>query len=500
MKPTDFKFAAGQFEDEITVARMEALRKAAIANMPGQEHEGLFITQTDSGWVAKVKRGAIPVAQTKYPLKASTKSEDDELLATVEKGHILDYTQGQTPDVIDIDAFEGELTAAGTWLAYIAITVDYDEGKKVLSAETLLHQGEELPEPQDDEIFLLVARYEIESDDGALKVESIEQVQAGAIPYNVLPVWAKYDADEKRLFIGGDPDDPADVENAVIIEGLDLRVEKDGEKKITIGNDPQQFTFLQIGDQDGNLGNIIRLIENGSEGVPAIVLAVGNTTRWVIGETQEFNGPGFEVVSGDNYGILRQGAIDIKSAAGGELSIDADEIDGVMTVKKLTVNKGESSDEYQIISDDDIEIDIEEGEGVPWADFTEGNLSIGGSAPEETVENISIEATKTIDIDVGGLKIVGDADTAEFNRIEIGRVSLNTQDIAPVYIKGSGDNEASLATDGLEFTDGSKRVVLDLFDLPAEAEVKFRQFSVVMDNNKAGPAYFSASEPEEDDE
>lgn len=431
-----------------------------------------------------------------FPLRASTKREDQSLFATVEKGHVLDYTQGQTPAVIDIEAFEQEIDAEGIYLAYLVLTIDYENGKKVLDGEARLHQGEDLPEPEDDEIFLLIAGYEIGKESNNLTVEDVEQVQAGAIPYNVLPTWAKYEAEEKKLTIGGDPESEPNADSAVVVEEIDLRVEKDGINRLSIAEEDDKLS-IKIGDESSAAGNRIEITEQGLEDAPQITLQAGQSSVIVIGETPELDGLGFEVKSGDSYGILRPGSLDIKESGGGELSIDANEIDGVISVKKLTVNSGESSEEFQIIADQDvtIEIDPEEGEGVPWADFDGGNLNIGGNAPEETVENISIEATKTLQIKVGEIDIRANSEASELNGAQIGKVGINIQDFPGVHIDRGNDNEANFDAELLEFANGGKSVDLRLEDLPAGAEVKFREV-LVCDGASLAKSYIPMTEPE----
>lgn len=51
----EFKFERGSFAKQLTVARMEAMRRAIIASKPAATHDGVLITETPDGWVATVK-------------------------------------------------------------------------------------------------------------------------------------------------------------------------------------------------------------------------------------------------------------------------------------------------------------------------------------------------------------------------------------------------------------------------------------------------------------
>jgi hypothetical protein len=451
---------------------------------------------------------SVAASATTYPFRTtgSVSQNGAAVDVAVTGGSVFDYSQSLSPSETVIS--KGEFTVGeGTHLIYVLITVDVEEGKAVLSATLDVHHDDLNPEVEENEIAISIAEITVISESGKLAIESIKQIQAGSIYYNPRPVWAEYDPDDKKLTIGAEESDGKD--SPVKVEDIDLRVVEPNNGgnllRVFIENNASN---IELGDLEGSLQQCLKIGQSGMEGLPQIMLqtGVGNIS---IGDAED-QGYGISAThaSSGDLGALVPGRLFLGSGANA-LDVSAGDISGLMSVKTLS-HKGGT---VQIIATDDVDIEDPEpgggGGGDPaWANYSSGNLEIGG-ANTDGVGDFKISSNGYFTLDItdssgGDIRYTtrGIEGAPEFGMVFGSKAAGIIMGGSPaetgtVFVSG-GAKEAGVSENGFAAVheSASKKVDINIDDIPAESEAKFREV-LVCDGDTIKHAHFLMTEPKE---
>jgi hypothetical protein len=497
------------------------------------------------------------VAGLPFPLQIDSESDGSGgLNMKVSASQVLDFTSNPVAaSVTNISEFTKNLGGAGTYYVSLVITIDVNDAKSVTNAAIKMEGSAE--DPTDTTLVIAVGEFTLTQNGNAVVVSSVTQYTAGAIYYPFSPAWAQFTASSNTLNVGlqGEDSNPSKDEPAVIKEldvfsqdEMNLVCGNNNTGKLVIGTEVgenedvgAQFKvnssgFVGIGQfaissDGGTEGGYINLTGPSADGIGGNFAAVHKPS-----EIEFRNGPygeakctigsqvGSEKVAGmqctlltgtvgigafasnlDDTGWLvntnnagevlelTANSMHISNSSGSVLEINSNAItQGEITVR--TVTKADDST-LEVLATEDFSLS---DANVGWANYSGGNLEIGGSNTNG-VGNLTLTFTSFLKM-IGGSNFEFEVHptAAELSKFRMGSAYINVQDIGD-FVAGDPaqtNDHCTMTSNGISCGDGSgDKFRLGQTDLADSTGVaKFREVKVC-DNGVSKSAYILMSDP-----
>lgn len=195
--------------------------------------------------------------KSNFPLKVIyAKNRSGYYDVSVVPSKLYDFSVDPSiPSEFDLElGSELKVTSSGTYYFLLVLTLDLSAGKKVTSVYFLVRDEDNLTPDNTNEVFLKVAKFVVDIDNGNLVLNSGSSVQylAGVVVWPASPNWATFDVEAQILKLGRNPNDSASPSSSSNLQDFLLWISGETDpltvKEVTDENEEDTFKVLATRD------------------------------------------------------------------------------------------------------------------------------------------------------------------------------------------------------------------------------------------------------------